>query len=371
MILFQVSTHFQLICAIIVKMQMLNNEKADLHLDDFSDFSGIIDNLKLSRLFCHIEQSNQIEKVTQIRENMINMGKLLTHPIPNIWNFQHEDDYTDIYFGHDMHPNKMYYYYLVDKGKRPDIHILDEGMTAYYKNIKLSAENDFIDHKKYGKRSYIENIKEQLLFNPQLYCWENTKWNVVKIPHINEQTKEIILSIYGNPRLDISKEPYVYLATGGYEKGFFSNEIDLLHLLADTVGKENIIIKQHPRYTSDPYTKFGFKVWTQSTKLPWEVILFANDFSNQIFVTIFSNAVLSPFNLMGTNKQILFLYRMFMGTNRFGVFGNNVKKSIQYLSKINDSLNETQKFVYCPNTNVYLEEILRYIEGIRKVGGAV
>lgn len=366
MVLFQVSTHFQLICAIIVKLQMLGNVDADLHLDDGSDFSGIIDNLRKTKLFHSIEFSEQIAESNKIRIALRGTGKQLSPPMPDIWHFKQETSYTDIYFGHDMIPNKMYYYHLVDKRQRPNIHILDEGMTTYFKDIKKAANQDFIDHKRYGKKTYIENITEQLLFNPSLYCLSEIEWDIVQIPYVNRQVKEVILDIYGNPKFELPGEPYLFFAAGGYEEKFFLNEIDLLNSVASVIGKENLVIKEHPRHLLDPYSKFGYQVFGKNLVLPWEVLLLANESFNHIFITIFSNATLSPYNLMGKEQNVVFLYKLFQGTTRHNLFGRNVVESFQYLNKVVDFFNKDKKLIYCPASTDELIETLRYIEGKRK-----
>ena len=343
---------------------MLGNVEADLHLDDLSDFSNIADNLKKMRLFRHIEHSSQSHIVNEIRKSI--QGKKLTPPMPDMWKFEHEGEYSDIYFGHDMYPNKMYYYHLVDKGQRPQVHILDEGMATYYKDIITVATNDFIDHRKYKNHKYIENVVEQMLFEPQYYCLKNTSWGITRIPPIDQQTEKLIFELYGKPEFSIFQEKYIYLAAGGYEDNYFQNEIDLLDYMSKVVGKENIIVKLHPRYSLDPFSKFGYKVLKNNPPIPWEAFLLQHDTSEQVFVTIFSTAVLSPKLLFGREQKIIFLYRLFQGTNRYGLFGRNISASLNYLKRIVEQLNTEVKNVFSPSSEEGFKETLRYIEGVRK-----
>lgn len=368
MVLFQVSTHFQLICAINVKVQLLPEIEADLHLDDTSDFSWIKEKLEKSGLFRHIETSEQVQKSIEIRKEISKKRNKVLHEIPDIWGFQYECAYTDIYFGHDMIPNKWYYYHLLKKGVVPEVHILDEGMSTYYKDIRAVAKYDLIDHSKYGKNSYFNHLKEQMLFLPDGYMLKNTTWSITQIPPVNLLVKNVLSQIYCSYGLEIPKERYIYLASGGYEEGYFHNELDLVNQIAEIVGKENIVIKQHPRHKLDIYSQFGYKVWNDESGMPWEILLLGNDTSNQVYLTLFSNAALSPVTVLGRSQYTVYLYHLFLGTDRHGLFGKNAKMSFSYLDKIKTLINEEQKYIFVPKTEIDLRETIRYVDGIVQTG---
>lgn len=367
MILFQVSTHFQLICALIVKLQLCGEEKADLHLDDNQDFSGIIENLTKMGIFEHIEISRQFETFKEFKSTL-RLGEKVSE-IPDLWGFSHDTNYTDIYFGHDMFPNKMYYYYLVNKNYCPKIHILDEGMPTYFKDLREASKGiyDPCNHVKFGEKNYIDNIVEQLLFLPECYCVSNSSWKITRIPKITQNVKNQILEIYDNPEIEIPDEKYIYFAVGGYADNFFSNETDLIKNFADIVGKENIIIKKHPGYKEDIYSKFGYKVWENEKVIPWEILLMSGDFSDKVFVSIFSNATISGFSFVNYPQKIIFLYNFYMGNDRYGMFGKNAKQSFQWLKLLKSYLNRNIKQIYTPQTLNQLREDILYLEGIEKM----
>lgn len=368
MVLFQVSTHFQLICAINVKVQMLSDVEADLHLDDTSDFSWVMDGLARSGLFRCIEQSEQVKKSIEIRKKFQESGKPFLKEIPEIWGFTCERPYTDVYFGHDMIPNKWYYYHLVERGIAPRVHILDEGMATYYKDIRAAARYDFINHSKYGDKSYFERLTEQMLFLPKGYLVKNPTWQVVQIPPINDQAKQVLTQIYGSYQGLIPKEKYIYLAAGGYEEGYFHNELDLVREIGNLVGKENLIIKQHPRHTLDIFSPFGYKVWKDESGVPWEIMLLENDTSQQVYLTLFSNAALSPATVLNRTQYTVYLYHLFLGADRHGLFGKSSKLSFSYLNRIKALLNAEQTYIFAPKTEKELREMIRYVDGMIQGG---
>ena len=70
------------------------------------------------------------------------------------------------------------------------------------------------------------------------------------------------------------------------------------------VGKENVIIKLHPRIENNRFSKKGIKT-LGSDGIPWEAITFTNDFSDKVFIAINSNTIPN--------------YKMFFGNNFIGI----------------------------------------------------
>ena len=78
--------------------------------------------------------------------------------------------------------------------------------------------------------------------------------------------------------------------------------------LAQQVGKENIMVKIHPRNPENRFEKLGFKT-NKDTSIPWEVILMnIDDVSNKVFITIASQAILNPIMIFGLTIKAYSLY---------------------------------------------------------------
>lgn len=68
------------------------------------------------------------------------------------------------------------------------------------------------------------------------------------------------------------------------------------------MGKDNLIVKTHPRDTRDVYTKNGIKIMKDSNA-PWEVIQLNMGESDSVLLTVNSGAFISIMALM-ENKRV-------------------------------------------------------------------
>lgn len=54
------------------------------------------------------------------------------------------------------------------------------------------------------------------------------------------------------------------------------NDVELIEALADKVGKQNMMVKIHPRNPVNRFEKLGYKT-NHNTAIPWEVIVMNTD----------------------------------------------------------------------------------------------
>ena len=78
--------------------------------------------------------------------------------------------------------------------------------------------------------------------------------------------------------------------------------------IINIVGKENVIIKLHPRTNEDRFSKKGIKT-LGSDGVPWEAITCVGDFSNKIFIAISSSSITTHKMLFGNNMRAYMLFK--------------------------------------------------------------
>ncbi|HGT1350754.1 TPA: hypothetical protein ACMUTV_003105, partial [Enterococcus faecium] len=102
------------------------------------------------------------------------------------------------------------------------------------------------------------------------------------------------LSDIFNPMIDIYKEKKYIFFTSVYdfEGGEPVGEYELVCKIADLVGKDNLIVKTHPRDVRTIYKDNGF-IEDKNSSIPWEAIQLSGDFNDKIFMTINSGSVIS------------------------------------------------------------------------------
>ena len=135
---------------------------------------------------------------------------------------------------------------------------------------------------------------------------------VVPIPFTDEQMAEngkLLASIFNIDRNKISyPEKYIFFSgVGDFEGGKPVGELDIANLIASIVGKNNLLIKKHPRDKRDVYEKNGFHVDCNSN-VPWETIVLNYDFKDHIFLSVTSGSMMFGSAVLNQGPKTFYLY---------------------------------------------------------------
>lgn len=198
-----------------------------------------------------------------------------------------------------------------------------------------------------GKRRVSDLCQKFCCYYPEYY---HGKCSTVKIPLLNEneEFKKIISKVF---QLDKSsfeyKQKYIFFSSvGDFEGGHPIGEVNLAKRIAGLVGKENLLLKLHPRDNTGTFEKAGFNI-DKNSDIPWEAIQLNYDFGNHVFLTATSTSVLTINLLLEKHPKVYFLYPL------CDIAGNNaVKPSVEALEKI---FHEDNGF---PFSGIYLSERL-------------
>ena len=160
-----------------------------------------------------------------------------------------------------------------------------------------------------GKKSVTDAFGGFYCFYPELYHG-NLKPTKIEPISSTDFTAEQIRKVFDIKETVAYHEKYIFF-TSIYDIDGQSpiGEFDLLLTLAEKVGKDNLIVKVHPRDTRSIYKDNGLKVDINSGA-PWEAILLAGDFSNNIFLTTASSSVLAGALMLPNPSDTFFLYRL-------------------------------------------------------------
>lgn len=161
-------------------------------------------------------------------------------------------------------------------------------------------EDGFATYSFYGKviRSYkyFDDFKELYLYEPVLLSWK-TNMNVFKIDSSCFNEEKFITELNNifafYEMRDTYEEKYIVLASSYSEIAQMHNLKTILKDLEQTVGKDEIIIKTHPRVINNIYKECGFKT-SYDLSVPWEIIALNYDLSNKVIITSFSGALYTP-----------------------------------------------------------------------------
>ncbi len=357
MLLFKSNTHFQLMNAINIKLKLYPNDEADLFLDDATDFETVIPKLKELYIFRRVELLHINDTILDyVSRDMEGRKEFFSNLMKN-FAFNITSDYTDCYFGLDNVSNKFFYYYLVNLGQAPKVHIYEEGTTSFVRDVRASGKGDGIDHYSYGERSFLLNVEEQLFYNPNICGIELPPYPLTKAPDFDLANSDIFIKLYG--KLDMPKEKYIFFEEALLKEKYPSNDVDLIDFIADIVGKENIIIKMHPRNVIDRFSFRGYKVMANSN-VPWEIALMSNDISDKVFISVFSTSSITAKYIFGKKECAVHLSELFIG--KYPLLDNSNFPAFK--SRLYAEYNTTEETnFYCPNSEEEFREMLIYFNG--------
>ena len=187
---------------------------------------------------------------------------------------------------------------------------------------------------------------------PQLY---KGKLNTIQIPLIDTSDKEFIEKIskvFGVDREKLAyPQKYIFFSSVlDFEGGKPVGELQMALKVAELVGKENLLVKVHPRDDVNRFIKVGLTV-DKNSSVPWEAIQLNYDFSNHVFLTVCSGSVLSISSIILNPPTTYLLYKLINSSN--SVFKDNVRK----LEDSKDQLDEIGKFNYIKIPNDLAEII--------------
>lgn len=311
-ILFLCNTLYQIIVACCIR-KMFPHERADIIFSDHSTSNKIIrDKFKTSNLIFdntfYVESKYLYEydkHISHIKRNKILKDRLIVPAMVDI-----AEEY-DMFFCANAEPfTERVVNYVKIKNPQAVINWFEDGLSAYYydqcyfpdyKGI-IKSRLERVIFGVYRLTSYIDNY---YVFNPDLMEW-NPKASVKKITEFNKSLYEELGRVFKvSDCVDTYDEKYIFFEDGAqdWEK---ASDIELVNLIADKVGKENIIIRIHPRNLVNRFKKLGYKT-NQDTSIPWEILVANMDIKNKVLITMYSQCVITPEILMGVKGQAIIL----------------------------------------------------------------
>lgn len=324
--IFVCNTYMQLITAIQMRKTLFPFNKADLALSDHSSNSSCITQKILeSSLFDNVFylETKQITyhqgKLTDFRDAIelsFNVGRKFQK---RIWENINYDDI--FYFNHNDLFIVAIYTECLKNGTVPRVHCYEEGILSY--NTMATAPDGprrkiiMNLRRLQGKTDPYEMLEDYFCFYPELFPQKNKK--CYKIPFLSRENRSFVQeinAIFGyRPEKEMYQQKYIFFASSADIDGNPVGETELVLRIADKVGKENLLVKMHPRDERDVYRKYGINV-SQNSAIPWEVIQMNHDFSEYVFLTVSSGSVLNASAMLDDHITTYYLFPFIRGINK-------------------------------------------------------
>lgn len=317
-ILIFANTHYQLILAIQMKFTIFSSDYVCLALSDHSNnIEPVYKRLKDSDFFeeCIFVRSKGYIHNRSFNEKLVEFAQIVGAK---------ENRYKKYLKG----LSSFYFDEVLFYNLEIDTYGVYSILSEYNKSLKyssyeegvLSYENIFYDSTKFKtirilrklihKPTLMDNYDSFYCVYPELY---DGKLKPIAIPPISDSDnnmKMLLSRIYRlDNSIDYTRYKYIYFESIYDTEGRSIGENDFLDRFIEKVGKENVLVKKHPRSTVHVFEENGIAVDCNSSA-PFEAIQLNNDMSKCIFVAATSGSVLSVNSIVEKPSTVYMFYPM-------------------------------------------------------------
>lgn len=361
-VLFLVGSPYQLFNAIILRMTECAGDECDIILRPETEWDeDMITRLVDSQVFHEMITVDCVDNIVNFWYfDNEKQRELVDNPLMFFGKAPVEPIYDKIFASVPHVAWKLIYRWHIVNGKKPEVCMFDEGLRAYTMDI-LKTDDAIYYKGEYGKSPFISGVTTFYLHQPECYSISGYKYELKEIADPNDypEVKSKLVEIYGHD--DLPDEPYIFIEDYYFGDRHMTNDLELFLMVADVVGKENIIVKRHPRCTVDRFTPLGFKT-TENAKVPWELQLMTSDVSKKLLISVTSTAVLTPYIIFDSNVHVLSLKNLLVGQS----LAHLDVGFETFFRKVTKKINKEEVFFHMPNSEEELLESVRYFTLVNK-----
>lgn len=270
----QIAASFDKDCSIIITNEIKNCEE-------------IARNLHQTKLFDRVVSMD----VKTAKKSITLIKQCISGTVPE----EIKDCVFDEFIGFNFDiPSHIVYAFFCHKNKDIIVNKMEEGLMSLNTpetNCGVIETSTRI-RRLLNKRNLKDNVSGFYCFSPRA---NKSGIPSIQIPSINEgsKIKEYLNIVFCNNIKFEYKEKYIFLSCiYDIEGGEPIGELELAKKIADGVGRDNLLVKVHPRDSKEKYINAGLKVDDNSI-VPFEVIQINNDFSDKVLITTLSGSILN------------------------------------------------------------------------------
>lgn len=310
---------FQMITAVHIASEYFDNVDTDLLLsNNLKDYKALQKRAKECGLFKNVFTIETKELVWDDWKYTF-LGWIYNRKLKKKYNFLSDHKYDVFMFANIEGASSCIAEYMHNRMKC-DLYFFEDGFVAYSDYYKACIDRAYAKDKRFiykiayklFKRS-IYYISRFYVYNPELLKEWDYNFKIYKISRISKDSRTVryLKQIYDYERSnDRYDRPFIFFEESYYADGININDVELVKKIASIVGKDNILIKIHPRNSVNRFEALGYHT-NKDTSVPWELIAICEDLADTVLITISSgSAVTSYFTAKCKAKKSLMLYRM-------------------------------------------------------------
>lgn len=312
------NTYYQLILAVQMRLTIFCKDEVILLLSNHSANSEeVLNRLSKIDFFSEayyiktkelIAKRNGVQKAKDFYDIILGRENRYSFYLDNVGNRRFDEI---ICFNYNIDIIGIYSL-LYRNNSSVKVSLFEEGILSYgvvfEDNIRRKTIRFF--RRALGKKDISDAYGNFYCFYPQLY---SGVLSTIGVPVIAPASKctDVLKDIFSIKESQIIyPQKFIYFSSVyDFEGGAPIGELELVKKIGELVGKENLIVKTHPRDARVIYEKNGFFVDKNST-VPWEVIQLTGDFSDKVFLTATSGSVLAGSFMSAKPVKTVYLYKL-------------------------------------------------------------
>ncbi len=315
-------TPFQVIVSLFIRKQYsFDTDRFDIIIvNSFSGYNRVAERLKEKRVFDHVYVAEIKDYILAkgIINNAIKTAYVVTPKhmikkfIPGL-----AEQYDEMFCWNYDALTASFRSAYSRPGREIKLNIFDEGFITYL------PVNDTIPKKGYMKiieklnklrgmpELTRENIDAYYLLEPQAIFFDtNAKIFEIDRSLKDDENLKTIIDYLFEATEEVKKYDRKYIIL---EEAFLANVPDvddekIFDEIIEQVGKENVLIKLHPRTYEDRFTKKGIKTIGQSG-VPFEALALCGDFSDKVLIGISCGTIPTYRMLFGNDFDGYMLFK--------------------------------------------------------------
>ena len=313
------STYFQMITAIQMRRTLFSEDEFSVVMTDGSNGSQqVSERLRETGIF------DEVFFVTRARGAMAEF-KSVSQKAERFLNYFIKGSYVsyltkpyDLFLAYNFNWYAFMMFNALQQDNR-DIKVakFEEGILSYFVDDHRFEYDYFLKIKKIKRilrqPVMFDKLHTFYCFYPEFYDGKLSTAKIPPLEHDDAWMRDTLCFLF-----DVDAEKLVYDRKFLYFASMLDSEVvkgesgefEILKSIVDVVGKDNIMVKLHPRENApERYHDLGVAIDTNSD-VPFEVIQLVKDFSDKVFITCLSSSTINLATILPRRSKTYLTYGM-------------------------------------------------------------
>lgn len=368
--LFYCNTTYQFLFCLNIVLMRTAGDANDIILSDRTDFTQVAENLTREKIFDNVTVIRPKEGEAlyakkgasgRMRERIHHFSAYLS---PLKWlkkEYGLELPRYDAIYACNMTDHALIEIYaaLALENKDISFYEIEDGYGTYVRPLRYyqgehSFKQTILSILRYPFLT-AEKITKSLLYFPELYLHEDSvpKEQMPLMDLSAQEIQGLMQRIFGCCGFHLQKR-YIIMEESFKADGEVNNSEQLFTEVVDMVGKDNIMLKTHPRNGRNSYHERDIEVYDEP--VAWEALIATENVDDKVLVTCTCGTAVNTKLLYGSKCKVIYLYKLLEGD------ASSVFKSpytITYLERFREKYSDE---VFVPSTHEELRQVIDRIE---------